>query len=166
MAYYSPYNPYMYNGVPNNNYLAPQMNRLNNLEQQYQQLGNGYMNTVPQPNILQGKAVDSVDVVNATDVPLDGTITYFPQTDGNVIYTKQLGMDGKRKVNIYRLEVPNNMPVQEKVIQNNEAFQKISEDINELKNGMMNLIDMVSSLSQVKIEQPAIKAKPNAKVGK
>lgn len=166
MAYYNPYNPYFFNGAPNNNYLAPQMNRLNNLEQQYQQYNNGYMNTAPQPNILQGKAVDSVDVVNATDVPLDGTITYFPQTDGNVIYTKQLGMDGKRKVNIYRLEVPNNTPVQEKVIQNNEAFQKLSDDINELKNGMMNLLDMVSSLSQVKIEQPAIKPKPNTKVAK
>ena len=31
---------------------------------------------------LQGKSVESVEVVKAMDIPLDGSISYFPLTDG------------------------------------------------------------------------------------
>lgn len=50
---------------------------------------------------LQGKQVDSVDVVKATDVPFDGSVSYFPLTDGSAIVTKQLQSDGTSKITIY-----------------------------------------------------------------
>ena len=37
---------------------------------------------------LLGKLVDSVDVVKAIDIPLDGSISYFPLTNGTAIITK------------------------------------------------------------------------------
>ena len=54
------------------------------------------------PNGLLGKAVESVDVVKAMDIPLDGSISYFPLTDGSAIVSKQLQTDGTSKVIIYK----------------------------------------------------------------
>lgn len=51
---------------------------------------------------LQGKSVDSIDVVKAMDIPLDGSISYFPLTDGTAIVTKQLQADGSSKTIVYK----------------------------------------------------------------
>ena len=66
--------------------IAPQTNQ----PQQYNQ------------TILQGKSVDSIDVVKATDVALDGSICYFPLIDGTAIITKQLQPDGTSKITVYK----------------------------------------------------------------
>ena len=52
--------------------------------------------------VLQGKVVDSLEVVKATDIPYDGSISYFPLTDGSAIVTKQLQQDGTSKIIIYK----------------------------------------------------------------
>lgn len=86
---------------------APQMQRLQQMEQQYPQYAQP-QSTIqpqmqPQPLIgLQGKSVDSIDVVKAMDIPLDGSISYFPLTDGTAIVTKQLQNDGTSKTIIYK----------------------------------------------------------------
>lgn len=54
------------------------------------------------PASIQGKQVDSIDVVKATDVPFDGSISYFPLTDGTAIVTKQLQTDGTSKLVIFK----------------------------------------------------------------
>ena len=36
------------------------------------------------------------------DIPLDGTISFFPLTDGSAIVTKQIQMDGTSKTIIYK----------------------------------------------------------------
>lgn len=51
---------------------------------------------------LLGKSVDSIDVVKAMDIPLDGSVSYFPLTDGSAIVTKQLQNDGTSKTVIYK----------------------------------------------------------------
>ena len=69
---------------------------------------NSYIQPMTQPitptsNIgLQGKSVESLDVVRAMDIPLDGSISYFPLTDGSAIVSKQLQSDGTSKLTIYR----------------------------------------------------------------
>ena len=66
------------------------------------------MNTAVQNrSLLNGKSVDSLDVVKAMDIPLDGSISYFPLTDGSAIVTKQLQMDGTSKTVVYK-------PIEEK----------------------------------------------------
>ena len=95
---YNNYNPYLNNGFNPN--FRP-------LEQQYPQ---NNINIPPMQqsglnmskNGLQGKQVDSVDVVKATDVPFDGSVSYFPLTDGSAIVTKQLQMDGTSKIVIFK----------------------------------------------------------------
>ena len=71
------------------------------MEQQYPQY-NQPQPVYKQPVGLQGKSVDSIDVVKAMDIPLDGTISYFPLTDGTAIVTKQLQQDGSSKTIVYK----------------------------------------------------------------
>lgn len=64
-----------------------------------------YMQPIVQPatpNSLLGKAVESIEVVKAMDIPLDGSISYYPLTDGTAIVSKQLQTDGTSKMVIYR----------------------------------------------------------------
>ena len=53
-------------------------------------------------NTLLGKSVDNIDVVKAMDIPLDGSISYFPLTDGSAIVSKQLQNDGTSKIVVYK----------------------------------------------------------------
>ncbi len=95
---YEPYNSY---NLYNNPYL--------NYNQQFPQLQQTRQNQSmyrPQ-NSLQGKVVDSLDVVKATDIPYDGSVSYFPLTDGTAIITKQLQQDGTSKVIIYKPMIEN-----------------------------------------------------------
>lgn len=57
---------------------------------------------MPQVCSLMGKQVDSIDVVKATDIPLDGSTCYFPLIDGSAIVTKKLQNDGTSKTIIYK----------------------------------------------------------------
>lgn len=59
------------------------------------------MQPISNPTLL-GKAVESVDVVRAMDIPFDGSISYFPLTNGSAIITKQLQTDGTSKTIIYK----------------------------------------------------------------
>ena len=83
----------MFNSYNQNPYFNPYFN------QQPQQ---------PQPmvsmrfNNLQGKSIDNLEVVKAMDIPLDGSISYFPLVDGSAIVTKQLQQDGTSKITIYK----------------------------------------------------------------
>lgn len=95
-----------------NSYMQPQMPRYNPQYQPYnnQQIQSqmqqpAMQNYTPQAvqiQGLQGKTVDSVDVVKAMDIPLDGSISYFPLVDGSAIVTKQLQQDGTSKITIYK----------------------------------------------------------------
>ena len=122
---YNTYNPYgMYN--PYYNYNQQQMMKQNQSLYRTQNMG------------LQGKVVDSLDVVKATDIPYDGSISYFPLTDGSAIITKQLQQDGTSKVIVYRPadlnngDVNNNTTTENKpkYITENE-FEKQLKDIDD-----------------------------------
>lgn len=60
-----------------------------------------------QRQFLNGKLVDSVEVAKTIEYPLDGSISYFPLTDGSMIVTKQLLTNGTSKTTIYK-------PIEEK----------------------------------------------------
>lgn len=52
--------------------------------------------------VLNGKQVDSIEVVKATDIPMDGSISYFPLADGSSIITKQIQLDGTSKITVFK----------------------------------------------------------------
>lgn len=74
---------------------------------------------------LQGKQVDSIEVVKATDIPFDG-VSYFPLTDGSAIVTKQLQMDGTSKIVVFK-------PVDEQKEENKYITQ---DDLKNALNGL------------------------------
>lgn len=133
---YNNYNPYFY---------QPQMQRQQPVDPVTQPINTQqYIQPIPinKPLGLLGKSVDSIEVVKATDIPLDGSICYFPLTDGSAIVTKQLKSDGTSKTIIYK-------PIEESsastptFITAEELDKKISEinfdDIEELKDEFKEL---------------------------
>ena len=104
-----------------------------------------------QPVGLQGKSVDSIDVVKAMDINLDGSISYFPLTDGTAIVTKQLQMDGTSKVVIYEpVKAQDEQKEQPKYLtaeELNEQIKVITQDNNNLKAGMETIKGQISDLS-------------------
>lgn len=90
----------------NNNYQMPMQNpyidRMAQL-QQYQQSLQQPMSQTSMPGSNQqmnviGKIVDSIDVVKATDVPMDGNMYYFPKADGTEIFGKQWLPNGQTRI--------------------------------------------------------------------
>ena len=79
-----------YNQMPN-----PYMDRMAQL-QQYQQ---SLQQPVSQAQMSAiGKIVDSIDVVKATDIPMDGNSYYFPKADGTEVYCKQWLQNGTTRI--------------------------------------------------------------------
>lgn len=54
------------------------------------------------PAYLGGKMVDSVEVVRAIDIPMDGNVYYFPKADKSEIYTKRWKDDGQTELLSYK----------------------------------------------------------------
>lgn len=90
-----PFQP-QYN-YPQYGYQPMQPDRLSQLQQFQQTLQPAQMSASNQLMTL-GKIVDSVDVVKATDVPMDGNMYYFPKADGTEIYAKQWLTNGQTRI--------------------------------------------------------------------
>ena len=92
---YNQYNPYI-----NRFYGQQQANMPQPMDLPMQQQNTPQM-ALNRQNILYGKQVDSLEVVKAIDIPLDGSVSYFPLANGSAIVTKQLQQDGTSKITIY-----------------------------------------------------------------
>ena len=89
----------------NNNYQTPAQNpymdRMTQLQQYQQSLQQPIVPTqTPVSNQMSalGKMVDSIDVVKATDIPMDGNTYYFPKADGTEVYCKQWLQNGTTRI--------------------------------------------------------------------
>lgn len=87
----------------------PYMDRMAQL-QQYQQ---SLQQPVSQAQMsAMGKIVDSIDVVKATDIPMDGNSYYFPKADGTEVYCKQWLRNGTTRILTFKPvfeDNPNNL---------------------------------------------------------
>ena len=136
---YNPYNPY------NNQFFNPQsQNRYQPMEMSMSQQ-NPVQGQINRSNGLSGKLVDSIDVVKAIDIPLDGTISYFPLTDNSAIVTKQLQTDGTSKTVVYK-PVDNKTTEVKYVTQEDvdKAIKKI--DLSDIKDDIKTLKKQVKDL--------------------
>ena len=82
---------------PNNPY-ADRMNFLQNYQQSLQQPMLPTQTPVSNQISALGKMVDSIDVVKATDIPMDGNAYYFPKADGTEVYCKQWLQNGTTRI--------------------------------------------------------------------
>lgn len=88
---------------------------------------------------LGGKMVDSLEVVKATDIPMDNATYYFPKPDGSEIYTKRWGQDGTCKIDTYRREAE---PPSEETKQFMDGFL-CKEDVMKMQDAMTQKLDLV-----------------------
>lgn len=120
-----------------NQFYNPQFQTQRPMEQPYQQFV-GQQQFTPQYGQpkqqlgLQGKSVDNIEVVKATDIPLDGSISYFPLTDGSAIVTKQLQQDGTSKTIVY---MPLNAEEESKKMPQYVTVEQLQEEIKKVDNG-------------------------------
>lgn len=87
-------------------------------QQQFQQMPTG----------INGKVVPSVENITANDVPMDGSVAFFPRQDMAEIYAKSWNSDGTIKTVVYKpfIDSPSNLS------QNEEKLKiGLSEDITE-----------------------------------
>ena len=79
----------------------PYLQRMENL-QQFQQVMQQPMSPAQMSGTSQfiplGKIVESVDMVKATDIPMDGNMYYFPKADGTEIYGKAWMANGQTRI--------------------------------------------------------------------
>lgn len=145
----------MYQAMPYNQFYGPQfqpqMQRIQS-QPQPQMQPEIQFNQQPmyrQPAGLQGKSVDNVEVVKATDIPLDGSISYFPLTDGSAIVTKQLQQDGTSKTIIYRPsdeKEEKNLPKYITVDEFDKAIKKI--DNSDLKDELKTIKRQIKDITE------------------
>ena len=100
---YFPMNNYPQNyGQPMQNPYNPYMQRMDQLQQFQQAINQSQMPTqVPVTNHTfspLGKIVESIDIVKATDIPMDGNLYYFPKADNSEIYAKQWLPNGTTQI--------------------------------------------------------------------
>lgn len=115
-----------------NPYQMPQVNSYVPQYQQYQQAYNPMQNIQrfqqpQQPEQIQqgifGKVVQSQDSIVANDVPMNGSVAFFPKSDLSEIYAKQWSADGTISTMVFK-------PVQ------NDNHNKLSQDSEKLKIGL------------------------------
>lgn len=81
----------------NYGYQPMQMDRFSQLQQFQQSLQQPQMQQQPAFAPL-GKIVESLEIVKATDIPMDGNMYYFPKADGSEIYAKHWLQNGKTEI--------------------------------------------------------------------
>lgn len=103
-------------------------------------------------NYLYGKVVDNIDVVRATDIPLDGSTSYFPLSDGSGIVTKQLQNDGTSKMVVFRpsdakTDAPGYVTLEDvkKAVESHENIEldDIRDELKDLKKQIKELKNIV-----------------------
>ena len=139
---YNQYNPYM-----NRFYGQQQANMPQPMDLTMQQQNTPQM-ALNRQNILYGKQVDSLEVVKAIDIPLDGSISYFPLANGSAIVTKQLQQDGTSKITIYEPKTQKDDIKFATIEDIDKRFEKI--DFSEIDDLKEDLSDLKKELKDIK----------------
>ena len=100
----------------------------NNFYQGYSSYGNMYQQQMPQQPVaaLQGKVVDSVDMVRVNEVPFGG-FGVFPKGDLSEIYVKSWNSNGTTQINTYKP-----IPIEENKKTDTSTRDELLEKINAL----------------------------------
>lgn len=102
-------NPYQ-TPIMNNSYVQstnPYMDRMNFLQNYQQSLQQQPMQMNQQPIPQQivginGRIVQAVENINANEVPMDGSMAFFPKQDMSEIYVKGWNADGTIRTIVYK----------------------------------------------------------------
>jgi hypothetical protein len=115
------------NYYPNNYYLNyPYGNQYQQQQMPYQAQAQ-----TPQPQGLNGKIVDSQDVVRATEVPIGG-YGIFPKADLSEIYIKSWNNNGTTSVITYKPESPQPVATTDPITELKEQITVINSKLDSI----------------------------------
>lgn len=146
----NPYQPQMMTYTPGYNaYPYNPMQRF-----QEQQLPQQPVQQVPQQQNLQiqaginGRMVAAVEQIAANDVPMDGSVAFFPKQDLTEIYAKQWGADGSIKTVVYKpyTEPKDNQTVNSMIDAENTKFTLSDESTQLFLNKFEELSEKIGQL--------------------
>ena len=150
--YQSYYQTPMFNQQQN-----PYMQRMDYL-QQFQQ---AIQQPVPSNNqfVPMGKIVESVDMVKATDIPMDGNMYYFPTADGSSIFGKRWLANGQTQILAFKPILDNES--------NNLSSNQIQIDFGAISDVLSGIQDDIKMLNDKvdKISKPSRAKKEVAEDG-
>ena len=144
---YNTYNPYLNRFYGQQQANIPQPMELSQQTQNVPQMG---LNRA----FLNGKQVESIDIVKNLEIPLDGSISYFPLVNGTAISTKQLMQDGTSKITIYE-------PKAEKESVKYATIDDIDKKLEKLD--FSEIDDLKEELNDLKKELKELKSKLKTK---
>ena len=99
----------------------------------------------PQPTAQQnavginGKVVPGVENITANDVPMDGSVAFFPRQDMQEIYAKSWNSDGTIRTVVYKPISEPNLSEGKNIPQNN--FDALNEDVRALREEIADRFD-------------------------
>ena len=138
---YNQYNPYMNRFYGQQQVNLPQPMDLSQQSQNVPQMG---LNRA----FLNGKQVESIDIVKNLEIPLDGSISYFPLVNGTAIATKQLMQDGTSKITIYEPKTQKENMKFATIEDIDKRLEKL--DFNEIDDLKDDLEDLKKELKDIK----------------
>ena len=146
MMYQQPqYNPYL-----------QRMENLQQFQQVMQQPVQNNPNLTPGLNMLASlvKVVESIDMVKATDIPMDGNMYYFPKADGTEIYGKAWLANGQTRILTFKPVLdndPNTLSQNEEKL-NLEVLGQVLEGIQSDIKTLTEKLDKISKPTRSKKE--------------
>lgn len=133
----------------------PYLQRMENL-QQFQQVMQQPMSPAQMSGTSQftplGKIVESVDMVKATDIPMDGNMYYFPTADGTEIYGKAWMANGQTRILTFKPVLddnPNTLSQNEEKL-NLEVLGQVLEGI---QNDIKTLTDKIDKIKPTRAKK-------------
>ncbi len=136
--YFSQY-PQYFQPQPQTN---PYMQRMENLQQFQQALQPTVQPQMQNQFATLGKMVDSIDIVKATDIPIDGNAYYFPKADGSEVYMKRWLANGTTETTVYKpiLDTENTQTI----TLSSETKESILEDFRGVLEGIQTDIQTIN----------------------
>ena len=136
--YGTPVNPYQSYSAPTaypNNYMNPS----NNYIPQYQNQNPSQQPALP---ALSGRTISTLQDIRPNEIAMDGSVSYFPASDGSCIYAKSWSSDGTIQTVKFVPEKPTEQPQtnQTQVVQAAEQTQPDLQQVMEKLDSIARLI--------------------------
>ena len=151
-----PWQNYSTNNYPQyQSQFNPHMQRMENL-QQFQQAIQQPMSPTQMSGTSQftplGKIVESVDMVKATDIPMDGSMYYFPTADGNMIFSKQWMPNCQTRILTFKPVLDDNPNTSS---QNEEKlnFEVLGQVLEGIQNDIKTLTDKIDKIKPTRAKK-------------
>lgn len=128
MANYNPYmnNPYYYGNQYQQNY-QPQYQQIQPQQMVPTQMSGA--NFQQQQNVISGRTVNRVEDIAVNEISMDGSMSFFPNANGQEIYGKKWNSDGTVSTILYRISTENPQATELSTVDYYKKMESNFEDI-------------------------------------